>query len=452
MGNDLTKGKVLPILLRFTIPLWIGNIFQQFYNMADTVIVGRFVGQNALAAVGSTGTIMFLVIGIAGGLASGFTVLTAQRFGARDADGTKKSVVNAILLSVVMIVILTFVSLLTMRPILHLMNTPEEIFEDAYTYISIICMGIACSVFYNLFSALLRSVGNSKMPLVFLVFSACLNVVLDLLLIINFQLGVAGAAIATDISQGISAVLALIYIIRRVPELTPNRRMWRFYRHATEFQLRVGIPMALQFGITASGTMVMQTAINLFGATAVASYTAASKMQNILTQGFLSMGQTMASYSGQNCGCGDYRRIQEGVRDAILVELVYAVIAALIGITALRPIMSLFFSAGTDMDAMLPYARTYIYFCSAFYIPLSWIFIFRNTMQGCGYGLLPMLGGVVEFVCRLSMAAASMQLHNYTLAAFCDPFAWLGAGIFTCIAYRYVIRQVKKTLTPAQDV
>ncbi len=450
MQSDMTKGDPLSIIIRFTIPLFIGNVFQQLYNMCDTIIVGRFVGQNALAAVGSTGTIMFLILGFCSGLTCGFTVLTSQRFGAGDTNGVKKSVVNSVILSLVLVVIMTAGSLAVMKPLLRLMNTPEEIFADAYSYISVICMGIAASVAYNLLSAFLRAVGNSKMPLVVLVFSAVLNVILDLVLIIVFHMGTMGAALATDLSQGISSVLCLVYILKKVPDLTPERELWKYYPDATSKQLRVGIPMALQFGITASGTMIMQAAINLYGATAVAGFTAASKVQGLITQGNFSIGQTMATYVGQNYGAGAYERIKKGVRCASISISIYGIIAGILVVVALRPLIALFFAAGTDLNAMMPYARTYIICCALFYIPLGNIFVFRNAMQGCGYGLLPMLGGVAELVCRLILAVASMISMNFLLASLCDPMAWVGACVFTGLSYRYVIRKVGEVLRPGK--
>ena len=229
MEKDMTKGRPLPVILKFMLPLIIGNIFQQLYNMADTIIVGRYVGADALAAVGSTGTIMFLTVGFSQGITAGFSVLTAQRFGAKDTEGVKISVANGILLSLIFTVIISSLSLLGMRPLLKLMNTPDNIFQDAYTYIMIISAGIIATIFYNLFSSYLRAVGNSKIPLVFLVFSAALNVILDLVLIINFKMGVAGAALATIISQGVSAILCLVYIYIRMPSLAPNRRHWKLH-------------------------------------------------------------------------------------------------------------------------------------------------------------------------------------------------------------------------------
>ena len=414
--------------------------------MADTIIVGRYVGADALAAVGSTGTVMFLLNGFAQGITAGFAVLTSQRYGAKKTEGVKQSVSNGILLSVIGAVFFTAASILFMKPLLHLMNTPENIFADAYCYISLISLGMVANVFYNLFSAYLRAVGNSKMPLFFLVLSACLNVVLDLVFIINFQMGVAGAAWATNLSQAISAVLCAVYIYKKVPSLVPEKRHWRIHRGDTRFQLATGIPMALQFAITSSGTMVMQSAINLFGSEAVAAYTAAGKIHSLLTQGMVAMGQTMAVYSGQNYGKGDAARIRQGVRAALVIEVIYSLVSAVIVYSALEPSLGLFFSGEVDLTAMMPWARTYITICTLFYVPLCTIFIFRNTMQGCGYGFLPMMGGVVELVARLAAAVVAMNIHSYWLACACDPAAWVGAGVFTGVSYLYVMNKVQKSL------
>ena len=302
MGTDMTKGRPLPVLLRFTIPLLLGNLFQQFYNMADTIIVGRYVGAGALAAVGSTGIIMFLITGFAQGLTSGFMILTAQRYGAGDTAGVKRSVSAGIFLSAVTTVILTGFFLAVMDPLLRLMQTPEDIFREAGRYIRIIAAGTAACVFYNLFSAFLRAVGNSRVPLFFLVFSACLNVALDLALIVGGGMGVEGAALATVLSQAVSAVLCGGYIFLKTPDLMPGAGQWRPHKGDVRRELSIGIPMALQFAITASGGMVMQSAVNQFGSLAVAAYTAAGKLETLVEQGMIALGQAMASYAGQNFG------------------------------------------------------------------------------------------------------------------------------------------------------
>ncbi len=446
MELDMTKGRPLPIILRFLLPLFLGNIFQQFYNMVDTIIVGRFVGANALAAVGSTGTIMFLVLGFAQGLTTGFTVLTSQSYGAGDMKRVKHSVANGIILSLIVVVATTIISVLSINPLLRLMNTPEDIFSYASSYITTICYGIIASVFYNLFSAYLRAVGNSKIPLYFLIFSAFLNIILDLLLIIVFNLGVVGAALATNISQGISAVLCLIYIYKRVPVLAPEKSDWYLSNNDSAHQLRVGLPMALQFGITAMGTMIMQAAINLFGSTAVAAFTAASKLSGLLTQEMNAMGQAMATYSGQNYGNGDYIRIKKGVRASMLADTIYATVAAIAANLLLSSTLSIFFSGSTPIAELLPWARVYIQISTIFYIPLSFIFIFRNTMQGCGYGFLPMMGGVVELFARMIAAIIAIKVSSYALAVACDPIAWIAAAIFTFVCYLYVISDVEKKI------
>ena len=449
MQLDMTKGKTLPVILQFTIPLVIGNIFQQLYNMADTIIVGRCVGAGALAAVGSTGTIMFLATGFAQGITAGFSILTAQRYGAGDKKGVKRSVANGIILAVIAAAILTLVCVSIMNPLLHLMNTPSDIFQDAYTYIMGISIGLTANIFYNLFSAYLRAVGNSQIPLFFLIFSACLNVGLDLLFIIRGGMGVAGAAWATNLSQAISAVLCAGYIWVKVPSLKPEREHWKIHGSDTRNQLAAGIPMAFQFAITASGTMIMQSAINLFGSVAVAAYTAAAKLQSLVIQGMIAMGQTMATYSGQNFGKGDLARIRKGVRASLSASAVYAVAVALLVWILLKPCLGLFFTADVNMSVMMPWAETYIHICAIFYIPLSTIFVFRNTMQGCGYGFLPMMGGVSELAARMIVAFIAMSTVSYPLACFCDPAAWIAAGLFTGISYIFVSKDIAKKLAPA---
>ena len=386
MEQDMTRGNPLSVIFMFTLPLAIGNIFQQLYNMADTIIVGRFVGADALAAVGSTGTIMFLLNGFAQGITAGFSVLTAQRFGAGKKDAVKQSVTNGILLSIIGAILLTVLGCAIMDPLLHLMNTPDDIFDMAYTYITLISLGMIANVFYNLFSSYLRAVGNSKAPLFFLVFSACLNVGLDLFFIVVLKMGVAGAAWATNLSQAISALLCIVYIYCKGSCPGAGKKHWRLTAGDTRYQMHMGIPMALQFAITSSGTMIVQSAINLFGSEAVAAYTAACKVHSLLTQGMVAMGQTMAVYSGQNYGKGDYGRIRAGVKAALIIEFIYSVwylqwlFLFLLGVT-----LGLFFSGDVDLIAMMPWARTYITICTFFIFPSVRFFIFRNTMQGCGW-------------------------------------------------------------------
>ena len=443
MGYDMTVGKPLRVILRFMLPLLIGNIFQTLYNMVDTMIVGRYVGANALAAVGSTGTIMFMVMGTTMGLTQGTTILTSQRFGAGDEEGVKKSVANGALLILCTVVFMTALSLSIIRPLLRLINTPAEIYDDAYAYISVICTFIICSVSYNYLSALLRAIGNSRVPLYFLIFSAVLNIFLDLLFILGLGRGTRGAAEATVLSQGIAAILCGIYIFRRGKILLPRRDMIRFDREITKEQLRMAIPMALQFAVTSSGTVIMQSALNLFGATAVAAVSSANKFHNLVMQGMFALGATMAAYVGQNYGKGEIERIRLGVRTAVRICVVYGVIAGVLVMIFHRQALGMFFASDLDMDSLLVYATPYLGMISMCFVPLGLIFIFRNSMQGCGYSFLPMMTGVVELAARVITAFASMALGSFLLAAACDPLAWITAGIFVTFSYLSVIRRVE---------
>ena len=309
MERDMTVGSPAKMIINFTLPIFLGNVFQQLYNMADTIIVGKFVGAKALAAVGSTGTIMFLIIGFLTGLTAGFTVPTSQKFGAGDMKAMRKTVGSAVILSAVVSAVMTVISMIGMRSLLKLMNTPDDIFQDAYAYIMVICGGIFAQVLYNLLASILRALGNSKTPLYFLILAAGLNVVLDLVFIIIFHMGAAGAAYATVVSQGVSGLLCLVYIIKKVPILHLKREDWRLDGMLVKIQLGVGLPMALQYSITAIGSMMMQSALNILGSLVIAGFTAGSKIEQLVTQAYVALGTTMATYCAQNMGAGKVDRI-----------------------------------------------------------------------------------------------------------------------------------------------
>ena len=284
MERDMTKGSPAKLILKFIIPVILGNIFQQLYNVVDTIIVGQFVGVEALAAVGATGTICFLIMGFTGGLTSGFTVMVSQRFGAGDREGVKQSVGSAYILSILVTIIMTTISILGMDWLLTIMQTPEDIYDMSKEYIIVICLGLGLNILYNLLSSMMRAVGNSKVPLYFLILSAFLNVVLDLVFIIVFKMGVAGAAWAAIVSQGVSGLLCLIYIVKKVPVLQIERKHLILDKWCVHNQLSLGIPMALQYSITAVGSIMVQTTLNMLGSTVVAAYTVAGKAEQFVTQ------------------------------------------------------------------------------------------------------------------------------------------------------------------------
>lgn len=444
MQTDMTAGKPMKMILNFTVPVFIGNVFQQFYNMMDAIIVGKFVGTKALAAVGATGTIMFLILGFLMGLTAGFTVLTSQKFGAGKLDEMRQSVGSAALLSLIVSVFMTAVSMLGMRALLQLMHTPADIFGDAYSYIMIICGGIFAQVLYNLLASILRALGNSKTPLYFLILAALLNIVLDLLFIIVFHMGVSGAAWATVISQGVSGILCLIYIARAVPELRLHRTDWILRRNLVRNQISVGIPMGLQFSITAIGTMMVQSALNMLGSFAVAAFTAGTKIENIFTQAFVALGTAMATYNAQNIGAGKLGRVREGFRAAHIIGIIYAVVMGLVLIFAGKYLSYLFIS--DNIGEVIPMVDIYVKCAGIFLIPLHFVNVLRNGIQGMGYGFLPMMAGVAELAGRGVTAMAAGMQKSFLGACLASPVAWIFATMLLIFMYSYVMKDMRRKL------
>ena len=438
----MTAGNPTKIILDFTFPIFIGNVFQQFYNMADTVIVGKFVGTKALAAVGSTGTIMFLILGFVLGMTAGFTVLTAQKFGAGDMKAMRQTVGGAAVLSILVTIVLTAGSMLFMKPLLHFMHTPADIFDDAYSYIMFICAGIAAQMLYNLLASVLRALGNSKVPLYFLILSALLNIVLDLVLIIVFHIGAPGAAYATVISQGVSGVLCLVYIVKKIPVLHLEREDWKPKAHLLKIQLGIGIPMALQYSITAIGTMMVQTSLNLLGSGLVAAFTAASKIEQVVTQAYVALGTTMATYCAQNIGAGKVQRIRSGFRSATIMSFVYAVISGILIMTVGKYMTYLFVSG--DVAEIMASVDIYLKCVGIFFIPLAVVNLYRNGIQGMGYGILPMMAGVAELVGRGIVAVIAAGKRSYVGVCLASPIAWIFAAALLIVMYFYIMKHDMK--------
>ena len=435
--NDMTVGNPMKIILGFTLPIFIGNVFQQFYNMADAVIVGKFVGNKALAAVGSTGTIMFLIYGFVVGMTAGFTVLTAQKFGAGDMKGMRKTVAGAGILSFVVGALLTILFMVFMKPLLILMNTPSDIFADAYSYIMIVSGGILAQMLYNLLSSILRAIGNSKLPLVFLIISALLNIVLDLAFIVGFGMGAKGAAVATVIAQGVSGILCLFYIIAKIPILHLKREDLYVGSTIYKNQLRIGVPMALQYSITAIGTMMVQSSLNILGSTLVAAYTAAGKIEQVVTQAYVAMGTTMATYAAQNMGAGSVKRIREGFKACTVIGVVYSFVAAGFIMTVGKYMTYLFVSE--DVDIIMNSVDIYLKCIGIFFIPLAVVNIYRNGIQGLGYGLLPMMAGVAELIGRGVVAVIAGAKRSYPGVCLAGPAAWVLAGGLLIVMYYFIM-------------
>lgn len=438
----MTQGNPSRLILRFALPIVVGNLFQQFYTMVDTIIVGRYVGTAALAAVGSTGMVTFLILGFLMGLTAGLTVSTSQCFGAGDLSGMRRTVGSAAVLALVISVVITALSLGGMEWLLTTMNTPAEIFADAYLYIMILCGGIFTQVLYNLLSGILRALGNSRTPLYFLILSAGLNIVLDLVFILAFHMGVAGAALATVIAQGVAGVLCLVYIFRRVPILRLTKDDFKPRRRVMAKQLSVALPMALQFSITSIGGLAVQSALNGLGTFHIAAFTAAGKIEQLVHQVYVALGTTMATYSAQNMGAVKIDRIRQGFRAGTAMGAVYSLgMGALIFFFGSK---LTFLFVSQDLEAVVPLVDLYMKAIAPFFLPLMVIYVYRNGLQGLGFGVLPMLGGVAELLARVAVALVAARCSSYLGICLASPAAWVAAGVLFLVMYHFILRHIQR--------
>lgn len=444
MTIDMTSGKPLRLLSLFTIPILLGNIFQQFYNMVDAIIVGRFLGEDALAAVGSTGSIMFLVLGFALGISQGFGVMISHAFGAKDEERLKHYVAVSLMLGLIISILITVLTVACSRQLLLFMKTPENILEMANSYISIIYAGTITTMFFNISASIMRGIGDSRTPLYFLILSSAVNVILDLLFISTLGMGPEGAAYATVIAQGLSAVLCFTYMFRKLDILKIGRKDFYFDPNSIKSMLRIGIPMAVNYSVTAIGVMILQAAVNVFGSSVVAAYTAASKVEQLATQTMPALGTTMATYCGQNLGAGKYRRIFDGMKKGFIIAILISGFAALISVVFGKYIICWFLADPTEH--VLSYAIRYLNTVSCFYIPLALIYLYRNALQGLNQSLIPMLGGLLETVFRIGVVIFTLDIYGFSTVCMASPAAWLGAGIPLMITYFHWERTKKKSL------
>ena len=439
--RDLTKGRPAKLILMFTVPLLIGNVFQQFYNMIDMIIVGQTLGKNALAAVGATGSLTFLIIGFAQGLTAGLAIITAQRYGAKDYRGLKKSFAASVVISLVVTVILTVLSLLFIRPMLQLMQTPPEILDQAQTFISIILLGIFASVSFNLLSNVIRALGDSRTPLFFLIIAVIINVVLDLIFIIYFGMGVEGAAIATVIAQVSSSVLCLVYIKKKMPLLQLRKKDFKFEKEEFAVHLNAALPMAFQSSIIAVGAIVLQAALNSLGTDVVAAQAAAGRIDQFANQPMMSFGIAMATFTAQNYGAKEYGRILQGVRQTLLMSVGFSLLAGAIVIFFGHFFVQLFVSPSETRVFEL--AQTYFNINGSLYWILAVLFILRYTLQGLGQSKIPTIAGMMELLMRSFAAIVLTGMWGYPGAAAASPLAWIGSVAVLLYSYMRSMKQLK---------
>jgi putative MATE family efflux protein len=440
--KELTKGTPIKLIIFFTLPLIIGNLFQQLYSISDTLIVGQTLGVKALAAVGSTGSIQFLIIGFAQGLTAGLAILTAQHFGAHEYQKVRQSFATSIVICAVVTVILTLLSLVFIHEILVLMQTPAAIQQAAQKFISVIFAGIFASMAFNLLSNTIRALGDSRTPLYFLIIAAVINIILELLFILVFKMGVAGAGYATVIAQVFSALLCVGYIVRRIPLLQVRRQdfqaiTWGKIRH----HLYIGLPMAFQASIIAIGAIMIQSAINGLGTNAVAATTAASKIDQIATLPMMSLGVGIATFTAQNYGAQLYDRILLGVRQCLSVSVIFSIVGGALVIFFGKALVVLF--VGNSAAEVLKLSQIYFNINGTFYFILAVLFILRYTLQGLGQSVVPTIAGIAELVMRCLAALILARSLGYAGACFANPLAWFGSCSVLSVSYFQAIKMLK---------
>ena len=438
----MTQGKPMGLILGFSVPLLAGFLFQQFYTIIDTMIVGRFLGKYALAGVGSTGSINFLIVGFCMGLCGGFAIPIAQRFGAQDEESLRRFFANAIYVSAVLAVVITVAVSLLCGWILRVMNTPEDVYDYAYRYILVIFLGIPVTILYNLLSSIIRALGDSRHPVYFLMASSVVNIGLDLIFILVFHMGVVGAALATVLSQLVAGICCIVYILRSMEILHIRRREMTPDRHHVRILMNMGVPMGLQYSITALGAVVLQTSVNGLGSDAMAAITAAQRVSMFFCCPFDALGQTMSTWGGQHVGAKKLDRVGEGLRDCVILGSVYSIAAFLVLFFFGDRLAGLFLGAGES--AVLRNSRLFLIINSAFYIPLALVNIVRFLIQGIGFPTFAILAGVCEMIARMAVGMLLVPAAGFVGAAFANPLAWIAADLFLIPAYRYEIRKLKR--------
>ena len=440
-SKEMTSGPCLPLIFNFTLPLLLGNMLQQTYSLIDAAIVGKFLGINALASVGASTSVVFLILGFCNGCCGGFGIPVAQKFGARDYVSMRRLVSVSLKLAGMMSVGIALITCLLCAFILRTMQTPENIFQDAYWYLLITFIGVPCTFFYNLLSSIIRALEDSKTPFWFLLFSTILNVLLDLLCILVFHWGVAGAAIATVFSQGVSAVLCYFYMYRKFEILRMQPADKRFRPELARQLIFVGVPMGLQFSITAIGSIMLQSANNALGTACVAAFTAAMRIKMFFLCMLESLGIAMATFCGQNYGAGKPERIWTGVKAASLMMIVYVAAVAII-LWGFSEKFVLLFVDPSETEIIAD-AALFLHISVSFFPVLGLLCILRYSIQGAGYTKLAMFSGVSEMIARILVSVVAVPLWGFWAVCFGDPTAWVFADAFLIPAFIYVYRRLR---------
>ncbi len=430
---DMIHGPIFKSIVLFAIPILISSVFQQLYNTMDTFIVGRFLGDTALAAIGSVNSVFDLINGFALGIGNGLAIVTARAFGSGDQEELKKSVAGSLVIGLASSVLITILAFIGIKPLMHAINVPSHVFNQAYSYIIWIILFLTIMFAYNLAAGLLRAIGNSVMPLLFLIFSSLLNVGLDILFITQFHLGVAGAAIATVIAQGISVLLCIIYIIKKTEILIPQRKHFTYDPALYKELLGQGYAMAMQSAIVNSGSVILQSGINNLGADIIAGHTAARKLYMFCNMPFTAMGQGIATFISQNTGAQKPKRIRRAMRDSYLYDLIVAIfMTVFLGFCA--PAMVSFISSSHN-PTIVNNGSLYLRIVAPNYDVLGVLMQTRSALQGIGQKILPLISSVIEFFGKILFVIAFIPKFKYMAVIFCEPAIWIVMTIYLLFAF-----------------
>lgn len=431
--NDMTEGNETSLLLKFTVPMLIGNLFQQFYNMVDSIIVGNYVGKNALAAVGMTSSLNFLYFALCNGFATGAGVLMSQYFGMKNEKRVKDSIGNAVYLMFSMGILVSVIAVLISRPVLVLLNTPEAILEDALLYCRIVFGGLIAVVFYNGIAAMLRALGDSRTPLIFLIIASVLNVIGDLLLVLKFNMGVAGVALATIIAQALSAAGCIIFAVLKNPYFRLKKENFKPDRMLIGKCIRLGVPFGFQGGLIAVSLVALQSIVNQFGETVIAAFTATTRIEQLIQQPYNSLGAAVATFTGQNLGAGKVERVQRGYRKSTRIVVVFSLIMCALMFWFGDNLVQLF----VKDPEVVAIGGAGIRIPSLFYIPLGMIYVARSVMNGAGDSRFAFVSGIIEVVGRVgfSMILVRIPAFGYWAIWFTTGLTWLITGAVCIIRY-----------------
>lgn len=438
---DLTRGRPMKVIFLYTIPLLLGNFFQQFYSFIDTLIVGKTISVNALASVGATGGLTGLIIGFAQGMTSGLTILTAQKHGAHDEQGVRQSFASGIIISFWITIIFTLLALALAYPLLVVMQTPKVLIRDSFIFLEIIFAGIFSFVGFDFLGNTMRALGDSRVPLFFLIISTVLNILLELVFILYLHMGVAGAGLATVVAQTITFIILYFYIRHHIPYLILTRKDFKIDKAEIKELLHISLPMGFQSSIIAIGSIILQVMLNTLGANAVAAYTVAGRVEQIATLPAFSFGLALVNYTAQNLGAKKFQRILRGVRDGIIISVSSSLVIGGLLIVFGRAISHLFMNG--SQNAVLNLVQIYYYFNGSTYFILSILFIVRYTLQGLGNQKAPTIAGIAELLMRVFAGIVLVHFFGFYGAAMANPLAWSGSVLVLVSTWNIQIKKLK---------